>query len=423
MIRCWRLAALLVFLLPGTVVAAGWSTPGRIHGQESVTVRGMLVNGTEGGKIAAGLPVALHSFGGQASSVTTVETTTEESGAFQFDAVVPDGDIGYALTTEYGGMRYSMLIGPEDLAATVELLVYESTQDLGVIRVTHQALVITNVDEAEQRIEAVEFINLSNISDRTLVPDLSGVGQGQFSFLRFSLPPRAAGFDIQSDLVGGEVIPVGTGFGLTSPVTPGEHNLSFSFNFPYQGNVFAYQQNLLQGADIYQVMVPQRLGQLEVGSLEAIPAVEVEGSLYRVWQGRDFAPGQGVEVELTNLPRPSAWERLGRSVSGAEFWIITIPGTLAVVLLAVLLYGGFWMRRTAVVDGPDVLLPANGNRARRESLVREVAELDEKFLRGQVPDAEYQARRVRLKTRILAEARLREGPELGPDSDPQLDHE
>ena len=78
---------------------------------------------------------------------------------------------------------------------------------------------------------------------------------------------------------------MGTGFGLTSPVTPGEHSLSFSFTFPYQGNAFSYQQNLLQGADTYQVLIPDRLGQLEVSSLEPIPAVDVDGSLYRVWQG------------------------------------------------------------------------------------------------------------------------------------------
>jgi hypothetical protein len=383
----------------------------------------MLVNGTAGGKIAAGLPVALHSFGGPAGSVTTVETTTEESGAFRFDTIAPDGDIGYALTTEYAGMRYSMLIGSEGLTEIIEFLVYESTQDLAVIQVKHHALVITSVNEAEQLIEAVESISLANISDRTLVPDLSRVGQGQFSFLRFSLPPRASGFDIQSDLVGGEVIPVGTGFGLTSPVTPGDHNLRFSFSFPYQGNAFAYQQSLLQGADIYQVLVPERLGQLEVSSLEAIAGVEVEGSLYRVWQGQDFAPGQGLAVELTNLPQPSGWERLGRSVSSAGFWIVAIPVVLGAVLLAVLLYGGFGLRRPAIVDGLEVRLPTNGNWARRESLVREVAALDEKFLRGQVPDAEYQAQRVQLKTRILAAARPSEGPELDRQLDPKLDPE
>jgi len=413
-ITCWLPLALL--LLIATAWAAGLSQPGRIHGQEGITVNGVVVNGTEGEDIAPGLLVSLHAFGQDAGSVDTVETTTDESGGFQFTDGVPTGDIGYALTTDYSGMRYSMLVGPEDLATTIEFLVYESTQDLAVISVEHHALLITNVNEIEQQIEAVEFISLSNTSDRTLVPDLANVGQGQFSFMRFSLPPRAANFDIQSDLVGGEVIPVGTGFGLTSPVTPGEHSLSFSFTFPYQGNAFDYQQNLLQGAAIYQVLIPERLGQLEVGSLEPIPAVDVEGSLYRVWQGEDFAPGQGLEVELTNLPQPSLFARLGRSVTGAGFWIIAIPIMLGAALLGALLYGSFWSHRLVSVSWLAVQLPTNGNSAHRETLVREVAVLDEKFQQGQVPNAEYQAQRLELKDRILVAAMVGEGPDTETDT-------
>lgn len=407
----WFLIAAL--LLVGAALTLAWYQPGRIYGQESVTVQGIVVNGTEDSEIAPGLPVSLHAFGEEVGSVTTVETTTDESGGFKFDDVILTSDIGYALTTDYSGMRYSMLLGPEDLATTIDFLVYESTQDVAVISVEHHALVITNVNETEQQIEAVEFISLSNTSDRTLVPDLSSVGQGQFSFMRFSLPPRAANFDIQSDLVGGEVIPVGTGFGLTSPVTPGEHSLSFSFTFPYQGNGFSYQQNMLQGADIYQILVPERLGQLTVGTLEPKPAIDVEGSLYRVWEGKVFAPGQGLAVELTNLPQPSPLARLGRSVSGTSFWIIAIPILLGAALLAALLYGGFWIRRPAPAGGPEIRSQFYGNSAQRESLVREVAVLDEKFQQGQVPDAEYQAQRVQLKDRILAAVPMIDGQGSG----------
>lgn len=414
MTRWFLLAA---FVVAGAAFAIGWPQSHQIYGQESITVQGMVLNGTAGETIAPGLLVSLHAFGSDVGSVTTVETTTDDLGGFQFDDVVLSSDIGYALTMDYSGMHYSMLLGEEDLATTVEFLVYESTQDVAVISVEHHKLMITNVNQVEQQIEAVEFISLSNTSDRTLVPDLSNVGQGQFSFMRFSLPPRAANFDIQSDLVGGEVIPVGTGFGLTSPVTPGGHSLSFSFTFPYQGNAFSYQQNLLQGADVYRVLVPERLGQLEVGSLESMPAINVEGSLYRAWQGQDFAPAQGLAVELTNLPQPSLAARLGRSVTGAEFWIIAIPIMLGVVLLAALLYGGFRIRRPTTVSGLAVLGQSNDNSAHRELLVREVAILDEKFQQGQVPDAEYQAERVQLKDRILAAAPVSGGPDSDSDSD------
>ena len=386
----------LVFL-----VSAGTPTP--VNAQELVTVQGQVVNGTQGATVAPDLTVFLHAFQQDSNEVSSLETTTDDSGGFRFDNVEPAGDIGYALTMDYAGMRYSTLIGPEDLTGTVELLVYETTQDVSVVQVDQQALIITNVDEKEQQIEAAEFVSLTNVSDRTLLPDLSNVGPGQFSFLRFSLPPGVSDFDIQSDLVGGEVIPVGTGFALTSPVAPGEHNLNFTFKFPYAGGTFSYQQNLPQGATLYQVLIPQRLGQIQVLDLQSMPSLEVEGSVYRVWEGRDFAPSQGLTLELTGLPQPGLLTRFGRQVTSESFWFLAIPIGLGTSLSLVLLYALVRSPRVAVVDGPaSGSQHTNGSSAHREALIRAVAALDDKFERGQMSEPEHQSQRAILKDRISA---------------------
>jgi hypothetical protein len=397
--RWYLLLTLLAVVLTLTIDLTG---AGAVDAQEPVTIQGRVVNGTQGATVAPGQAVFLHTFQQGDGVVSSVEATTDDAGRFRFDNVTPTGDIGYALTTDYAGMRYSKLIGPEDLAGPVEFLVYETTQDLSVINVERQALVITGVNEQEQLIEAAEFVSLSNESDRTLLPDLSNVGQGRFSFLRFSLPRGATDFDIQANLVGGEVIPVGTGFGLTSPVVPGNHNLSFSFKFPYQGETFSYQQNLLQGAEVFQVLVPQRLGQIQVARLESMPPLDVEGSVYRVWEGRDFAPGQGLLVELTNLPQPSLLARFGRLATSGSFWHMAIPISLGAVLAVVLLYAGIRPTRLAttlgMVTGPT---HPNGDLVHREELVQAIASLDERFQLGWLPEDQYQAQRVQLKARLV----------------------
>ncbi len=400
-----RCPLFLGVLLMGLALVINVGTPGPASAQESITVRGRVVNGTEGGAVAPGMLVFLHAFQQDSSSVSSLETITDDSGGFRFDNVAHTGDVGYAITMDYAGMRYSTLIGPEDLSGTVELLVYETTQDVSVIEVDHQALIITDVNEKEQQIEAVEFVSLTNRSDRTLLPDLSNVGPGQFSFLRFSLPPEITDFDIQSDLVGGEVIPVGTGFALSSPVVPGEHNLSFSFKFPYESGTFSYQQNLPQGAVVYQVLIPQRLGQMQVSNLEPMPPLDVEGAVYQVWEGSDFAPGQGLTVELTNLPQPGLLTRFAGWVTSEGFWHIAIPFALGTSLALVLLYALVWSTRVATVSMPlNGTQHTNGSSARREreALVHAIAALDEKFQQGQIPEAEYQAQRAQLKEQISA---------------------
>jgi len=393
-------------------VVSGNLRPGPLQGQELVTVRGQLVNGTQGADIPSGATVMLHAFAPGAQGMATTETTTDQSGGFRFEDVTPNGDIGYAISTEYAGMPYTTLIGPQDVESLIELVVYETTQDLSVIVVQHHALIISDVSQEDRQIGALEFISLTNTSDRTLLPDLSKVGQGQFSFMRFSLPAGATDFDIQSDLVGGEVIPVGTGFGLTTPVTPGEHSLNFSFKFPYTGDSFSYRQSLLQGADTYQVLIPRRFSQIQVGNLESRPDLEVEDLVYRVWEGQNFAPGQGLTIELTNLPQPSLLARLGRQVAGGEFWLLAIPISLGVVLALVVLYTGFRPPRMATASGAGVLPRSSSNAPGRQALVREIASLDQRFQSGQVPQEDYQFQRTALKKRILeADQPAGDGPD------------
>lgn len=406
--------ALLIAFVVALALAVAGTSP--VNAQESVTLRGRVVNGTEGATIAPGLTVFLHVFSQQGSVVSSLETTTDNDGGFQFDKVPTEEGVGYAVTMDYAGMRYTTLLGPEDLDAPVELTVYEATQDLSVVEVEHQALVITGINEREQQIEAVEFLSLVNRSDRTLVPDLSNVRQGQFSFLRFSLPPQATGLDLQSDLMGGEIIPVGTGFAVTAPVAPGEHSVSFSFRFPYQGSSFSYQQNLPQGAEVYQVLIPEKLGQIQVPGLKPLPPLDVDGSTYRAWEARDFAPGEGLKVELTNLPQPSLLTRLSTSVTDGTFWQITIPTTLGAILALVLLYAGFKTSGEAAAPATAASQPRyNGDSRRREALVRAIAALDEKFQHGQIPQSEYETQRQQLKARILETSQRGDGG-LGQES-------
>ena len=377
-----------------------------VQAQETVAVSGRVVNGTEDGPAPSGLKVSLHSFSDNLQGVNTLETTTGAEGEFRFDGVPEAEGVGYALSVDYAGKSYSRLVGRDELTQRVELTVYESTRDVSVIEVQSHAMVITGVDESERLIEAVEVVALTNVSDRTLVPDLSNAGPGQFSFLRFSLPPGATGFDLQSDLLGGEIIPVGTGFAVTAPVAPGGHNLTFSFRFPYNGTGISYRQNLLQGAKIYRVLIPQSLGPIQAPTLNAQPEIEIEGVTYSVWAAADVPPSQGVTLELANLPQPGLAQRTAQAVANPGFWKVAIPSALGAALAGALVYGALRPSGLAAA-GPPPGSSGNGvspqRIGQRERLVRQVALLDRQFEEGQMPEADYLSRRAGLKDMILDE--------------------
>lgn len=405
----WR--PLTAFILGLTLLWAavggyGGAVPG-IGAQESVSVRGAAVNGTAGGSVPADLPIMLHAIDPTAGRVATAETVTDGGGGFEFAAVAAPAGGSFVLVMDYAGMRYNSLLEAGDLAGPVEFRVYETTRDIGVIRVERQTMVIAGVDEAAREIAALELLNITNTSDRTLLPELTNItNPAEISFLRFSLPEGAANLEVQANLPGGDIITIGNGFALTAPVLPGRHLVNYSYTFPYAGDAVDFNQRLIQGAAVYQVLAPERLSGIEVAPLEPRPRLDIDGTGYRVWERRDIAPRQGIALELSNLPQPGLITGLTQTVADAGRWQRAIPIMLGAALAAVLLYGGLRGARPAVAAA----VAAGGNDAgsyglageQRQELVQSVALLDERFEQGLVAAAEYQARRRELLAELRA---------------------
>ena len=394
----WSICLLPVLLL-ALVVSTFTTSP--LAAQESATLKGMLINGTAGSPLPSGVAVSLHALGETGGLAYSAETTTVAGGGFDFRELPVTGVSRYAVVAEYQGARYGAALPPGGLGQPLELVVYEATQDLSVVQIEQQALIIADIRGRGRALAAVGLINLTNRSDLTLVPDLTNLaGTGQFSFLRFSLPPGAEDLDVQTDLTGGQVIPMGTGFAMVAPIPPGEHTISYSLNFPYEGQSVTFRDGLIQGATVYQVLAPQRLGQLQVSPLAQMPPANIGGAQYSVWEGRDFAPGQDLNLTLSGLPQPGWLGRVTYRATEASFWHLAIPVALGLVLAFALLYGVFRAPRTALSTAEAAEGAASGSRS---DLLLSVAALDEQHQQGQVTEADYQARRDELKGRILGD--------------------
>ena len=330
--------------------------PATLYSQslETAPVTGVLVNGTPGGPTPAGVAVLLHLFGLDTESVDTFESTTDADGAFQFNGVPtpPDGG-SVALVADYGGAVYRQVLPPDELKKPLSLTVYDPTQDVGVVATTEQTIVIAGVDVATRRMTVLQLLTLENGSDTTLVPDLSAPPViGQFSFLRFSLPPDATDLDVATDLIGGEVIPVGTGFAITAPVPPGEHEVTFTFSVPYAGDTLAWRDNTLQGAGRFQVVITSELESIKVNGLQSMSSFNADDVWRVVWEANDIAPGAGVDLLLAGLPEPNAFTLIANQVSGLGFWYAVVPALVGLALAGLLVWG-IWRRSGAATpDGP-----------------------------------------------------------------------
>ncbi len=340
--RAAVVVAVVLVVLSGGPAATHAQSPG------TVSVTGMVVNGTEGGGTPAGVTVLLHRFGAGSGSIDTYEETADADGTFRFDRVpaMSDGD-SLALAVDYGETRYTEVLSQSDVSEPVVLTVYEFTRDVGVVVTTEQSIIVAGIDSATRRMAAVQLFTLENRGDTTLVPDLSAPPMiGQFSFLRFSLPPAATDLDVSTNLVGGEVIPVGTGFAITAPVPPGRHQVSFTFTVPYDGNEVAWRDNTLQGAESLNLLIPTEFGNIGVGGLMPDDGFTVGEVTYRAWGAENLAPGDGVSITLSGLPEPTWIDKVGNPLSEARFWFGALP-VMVGIALAGLLGWGIWRRPTA----------------------------------------------------------------------------
>jgi hypothetical protein len=371
-----------------------------ILAQEATTVRGQVINGTADAEIPEALSVLMLITGADGRLAGTGQANADSDGDFVFENVQVEDGSTYTVSVDHLGVFYGTSLTHDNLAEELTLTVYETTRDASVIHVERQVMVIAAVDKDNQSVSAIEFVRLVNPSDRTLLPDLTNLEQ--ISFLRFALPPNPAELNVQSDLPGGDIVSIGTGFALTSPVVPGAHSIDFSYVFPYEEDTVSYRQSLVQGAGIFQVLMPETFPDMAVSNLTSVDPVNIQDTSYRAYEVRDLPQGQGLQVEITGLPLPGALTRFSNTITGGRFWQIAIPSALGVTLAFILLWGlirGY--RPNSGVDGQSMASAAL-DPAKRASVVRAVAALDLQYQEGHIPESDYRAQRQGLLNRILS---------------------
>jgi len=396
------LAILLLFALMGG---------GPSLAQKTTDLRGQVVNGTGGASLPANLSVLMLITASDGRLSGTGQATPDDEGRFVFEDVqVLEGN-SYAVSVDHLGIFYGKSLDATELDDGLTLTIFETTGDASIIEVKRQVMVIAAVDEGAQTLSAIEFVQIDNPSDRTLAPDLTNVEQ--ISFLRFSLPPDPSDLTVNSDLPAGDIVSIGTGFALASPIVPGPHSIDFSYTFPFNDETLAFRQSLVQGTEVFQVWVPEVISGVGVNGLTNIDPVNVQGTSYRAYGQTEVPRGQGVDLEFTGLPLPGVWARFSDSITEGKFWQVAIPSALGAALAAMLLYGLIWGYRPAVVvDGPDAS-PSQLSSAERAGVVRAVADLDQRYQQGDVPDTDYQAQRTELISQVLG--RGDEGQPAGDD--------
>ena len=394
-----RLLLLLALFILVAVGLPALLAPDSVAAQSPTALNGQIVNGTTQESAPAGLLVLLTIFSGE-TAIQELTTTTEEGGAFSFSDL-PQGDgLSYLFTTEYQGVFYQTEATPGE-TAQVELFVYEPANDPATLSVIDDTIMVTWSDEEFGELLVRQVVRVRNSSMYTFIPSFGQNGMASMSFLRFSLPFGYQGLSVRSDLLGGQVIPIDLGVGITAPVPPGIHALMIVYSVPYEEDSLVYEPLFPFGAEALRVLMRDDLGTVVGSDMEEDEPVAVGENTFRVFQSTDIAPGDRVTVAFTNLPEAPWLDRVWDAIEGQWELSLIIPGLTGIFLLALLVYA--WRLR---LKAPESMAPEDIARnvwrqPNQRKWLEAIASLDQRFQKGEISEPDYKSQREGLKRSLL----------------------
>ena len=369
-----------------------WTAPAAEAQRQGLIVEGKITNATPGGGGVSGVPVVLHQR--SPAGRHDIEAVTDGDGRFRFDGIAFDPASAYGVSARYQEALYGRDIDLSDGSLPpISLTVYDAVNGADVLSASSASVLFAWADKSSQTISALEIISLANDSARTYVP-----GPGPMDLLRFGLPPGAQGLQVDTALPGAGFVQVDRGFALVTSVPPGEHEISYTYRFPYSETGYAFTRSFAYGAGNLRVLAPVEVLKLSSAELGSPDTVTIGERAYQLLQASDLPRGARVSLELTGLPGPSLVERLGRGFGDIRF---EFAGPVGLgLLMALLIAYALWRRQTLGHEAERPHAPAADDE--RRTLRRLIVELESSFEAGALTEQEYRRRHTVLSSRLAS---------------------
>lgn len=402
-----RPARLLAVFLISTLIFSFWSFgfggPGGFGGSPTVNaqsfqseIKGVVVNGTEGGVVPADFTVKLFSVDEEANQIIEqVTTTVGADGTFSFGNLISGPGVTFRVVADAGDYTPSVdLSGVEDWT-NVRLTIYDQTTSLEDITVSSYVMMIPTIDARSRQAGILTVINVNNNGDRVWIPDLGDPTLTGFDLLRFNLPDGYSDLSVESELPSGNILETDTGFAMTNPIAPGGAAILISYIIEYEGDGFDFTLKLPYGADQIRVLLPDGGGSIAAEGFGSVESVVVANDVYNSVEGVDYAAGGEIVISFAGMPQPTPLQTLTDFFQGRTY-VFVIIWVVGIALLGILGYAMYSSRKNAGLSSQD-----DDEMASRADIVVEIAALDEEFEEGKIEENAYNDRRDELKRLAL----------------------
>ncbi|MBV7338743.1 cytochrome c [Chloroflexi bacterium TSY] len=353
--------------------------------------------------------------------LATFETTTDENGQFAFADLAADTGIGYVMETMYKDILYRsdiVELAPLQPSSSLDLPVYETTDDPSGIFLNRVNWV---VDFEPGALIIGQILSFGNNQVETFI----GRNVEKIDFpvtAELVLPEQSHELQFQDGELGNRYQQVNREDKIvvydTEPVRPGEltNQIFLGHRYPVEGDSVKIEQEFLYSLEQVNLLVAD-LPELrvDVTGLELIGQESIQGTEFRLWSSVNPAtqsftleltgaiPPGGIDPRLltsgqsarnpteANVPPPAATPPLAPVIPFA------LGGGVILVLVGVF---AFSLQRQRSQDQVTHL------QQQRDSLILEIAELDELHAAAKMDDQTWTDQRAGLKGRLLEIAGL-----------------
>jgi hypothetical protein len=322
---------------------------------------------------------------------STLTTRTDARGVARFSGLATESDHIYHVLVAIGDARYStsqFQFKAPDVGLRAVVPIYESQNTLDNLFLLTRTLIALVPQDDLFVVEVL--LRVENYGEISWLPN----------DVRIALPEGFKALTVRDSKADARFEPDGDdGVKLTGTLAPGQHDLSFRFHLPTNGepNVSFKFPTSLNAAMVRVILEAGPSMKLEVsGFPEAEESRNQEGQR-RLITGRDFMsekarPPEGIELKVSGIPTPPA----GRSVAVGLAAAIALGGVAQTV----------GRRRKAAGERSD--LSKEDRERAGELLLEELISLEQAFQQGAIGRKTYEQAKRQL---LEAFARLRAEPE------------
>lgn len=401
------------------------------------TISGQIVGQNGAGNIA-GTAVTLDIATAAGGAPETRATTASADGSFRFEGFTFEQNAVYLLRVVYDGGSYFREVEFPAGQATVDIggiEVFPATRDEGVLSVPRMNTIFSTFDQ-NGGAQGIETGAYNNASDRAFV---GRAGARDATTIRFGLPQSATGLQPAQGLNRDTLVPFDepplTGFATLEAVPPGERQFAFIYRLVTRGDALDFDRVFPYKTGLYSLYLPVNARLASGGGAVTLrdsgEQTLQNGQKFRVFTVNDIPAGGRLTARFSGLPTP-----------GNELNPL-IPAMLIFVLLIGLgLIVAYGRRRSPsavtaaarqhirTVPGNAARVRANGDgkvvggdgiaararppaasaspgelAARKEALLLELVELDERHDDGELPADDYRRLRRARKEELVATLR------------------